>query len=430
MDARQVQALVRFGLGRRGNEPLPADPSAWLKGQITNPDPSRFPDTLTTAGCLGAWRDDSQHPVPDGKPTRVHAILKAEQIQQCNNALVTPAPFRERLVWFWTNHFAISLNRLECLPVAGAYVREAIRPHVSGRFSDMLLAVMRHPAMLMYLDNWTSMGPKSKTGRRTGRGLNENLARECLELHTLSPASGYTQTDVTSLAGVITGWTVDFSRPDPGFAFDPARHEPGGKTLLGKTFPEGEQGGVAALTFFANHPACHSFIATKLVRHFVDDNPPPDAVAAIVAVLRDTHGDLGAASKALVDLPGAWMKLNKLRAPIDYIAACARAVEATPVTTSLAAELMEGLGQPLWTPPLPNGWPDRAEDWAGPEALLRRAELANKIASRHPDPDPAEVADACLGPYLRAETLGAIRGAGSRRAAMTILMASPEFMRR
>jgi uncharacterized protein (DUF1800 family) len=430
MDTQQAQALIRFGLGRRGSEPLPADPTAWLRDQIINPDPSQFPAALSTAACLIAWRDDSLDPPPPGTPARVRRILSGEQIQQMNNALVTPAPFRERLVWFWTNHFTISLNRLECLPVAGAFIREAIRPHVAGRFSDMVLAVMRHPAMLMYLDNWTSIGPKSATGFATGRGLNENLARECMELHTLSPASGYTQDDVTSFARVITGWGIDFARAEPGFAFDARSHEPGAKTVFGRSLPEGEQGGIDALAFFADHPACHTFLATKLVRHFVADEPPPGAVAAIAGVLRDTHGDLGAASLALVDLPGAWTKLNKLRSPMDYIAACGRAVEALPVTTTLAAELMAGLGQPLWTPPLPDGWPDRAEDWAGPEALLRRAELANKIAGRHPDADPAEIADACLGPYLRAETLSAIRFAGSCRGAMTVLMASPEFMRR
>ncbi len=430
MDARQAQALIRFGLGRRGNDPLPDDPAAWLKGQIHGPDPVQFPGALSSTACLSAWREDSLHPMPPGSPSRVQTILATEKIQYLNVPLTTAAPFRERLVWFWSNHFAISLTRLECLPVAGAFIREAIRPHVTGRFHDMLLAVMRHPAMLMYLDQTVSIGPHSKTGLATGHGLNENLARECMELHTLSPASGYTQADVTSFAGVITGWTVDFGATTPGFVFDPASHEPGAKTVMGKTFPEGEQGGIEALAFFADHPACHQFLATKLVRHFVADDPPPDDVRTIAGVLRDTNGDLGAASQALVDLPSAWTKLTKLRSPQDFLAACARAVEAAPLTTTLAAEMLEGLDEPLWSPPLPNGWPDRAQDWAGPEALLRRAELANKIAGRHPDPDPEQVAVATLGPYLRPETLQAIRFAGSRRAAMTLLMASPEFMRR
>ncbi len=248
----------------------------------------------------------------------------------------------------------------------------------------MVLAVMRHPAMLMYLDNFASIGPKSKAGLATGHGLNENLARECMELHTISPASGYTQADVTSFARIITGWTVDFGRPDPGFVFDPALHEPGAKTVLGRTFPRGRAGRHRGAGVLRRPPACHQFLAFKLVRHFVADEPPPDAVAAIAGVLRDTHGDLGAASQALVVLPAAWTKLTKLRSPMDYLAACARAVEAPPLTTSIASEMLDGLGEPLWMPPLPNGWPDRAQDWAGPEALLRRAELANKIAGRHP----------------------------------------------
>ena len=430
MDARQAQALNRFGLGRRASEPAPPDPVGWLKGQLAGPDPARFPSALTTAACLGAWRDDTRRPNGPGVPSRVQRILADDRRAHLNNALTTGVPFRERLVWFWSNHFAISLNRLECLPVAGSFVREAIRPHVTGRFADMLLAVMRHPAMLMYLDQWTSVGPASPVGAATGRGLNENLARECLELHTLSPASGYTQADVTNAARVLTGWTVDFTRPEPGFAFDPRSHEPGPKRVFGWTVPEGEQGGIALLNAVALHPACHRFLATKLVRHFVSDTPPASAVNAIARVLGDTGGDLGAASRALVDLPEAWAKLTKLRSPLDYVFACARAVDAPPLGTALASEVLEALGQPLWSPALPNGWPDRAVEWAGPEALLRRAEFANKVAGRHPDPDPAEVADACLGPYLRAETLRAICHAGSRRAGMTILMASPEFMRR
>ncbi len=428
MNETQAQALIRFGLGRRGDDPVPDDPKAWLRSQIAGPDTFSLPGARTTAQCLQDWRQDSVEPLPDG--SRVDRTLRSEKIGQMNNALVTPAPFRERLVWFWSNHFAISLTRLECKPVAGAYVREAIRPHVTGKFQDMLLAVMRHPAMLMYLDNWSSTGPNSAVGRAKGTGINENLARECMELHTMSPASGYTQADVTSFAQVITGWTIDFARAEPGFAFDPAAHQPGAKTVMGHSFPEGEQGGIEALTWFANHPATHDFIATKLVRHFVADIPPPDAVRTVAGTLRDTGGDLGAAALALIDLPGAWVPLTKLRPPIDYVAACARAVEATPVTTNIAAEMMAGLGQPLWTPPLPDGWADRAEAWAGPEALLRRAELASKVSYRHPDPDPAEVADLVLGPYLRAETLQAIRFAGSRRAGMVCLMASPEFMRR
>ena len=163
----------------------------------------------------------------------------------------------------------------------------------------MLLAVMRHPAMLLYLDNVGSVGPDSPAGQRGKRGLNENLARECLELHTVSPAAGYTQADVTNFARVLTGWSIDLPADPPGFRFRPFAHEPGEQIVMGRRFPPGEEGGVAALHFLADHPATHRFLATKLVRHFVADDPPEDAVRRIEGVLRDSDGDLGAAAAAL-----------------------------------------------------------------------------------------------------------------------------------
>lgn len=197
----------------------------------------------------------------------------------------------------------MSLRQGSTRAVIGAYMREAIRPHVTGRFSDMLLAVMRHPAMLMYLDNASSIGPDSATGRRSHHGLNENLARECLELHTVSPAAGYSQGDVTSFAAILTGWGVDMKAERPGFVFREKAHEPGPKTLMGQTFPEGEEGGVQALHFLGTHPATYHHIATQMVRHFVSDTPSPASVRHVETVLRDSEGDLQAASLALADLP-------------------------------------------------------------------------------------------------------------------------------
>ena len=178
----------------------------------------------------------------------------------------TDAPYRERLVWFWANHFTVSLRRGEVSAVLMPFIREAIRPHVNGRFADMLFAVMRHPAMLMYLDNAASIGPNSPAGLRSHRGLNENLARECLELHTLSPAAGYTQNDVTEFAKVLTGWSFDINYNPPQFVFRLNAHEPGPKTIMGQTFNHGAEGGIAALTWIADHPATHRHLATKLVR--------------------------------------------------------------------------------------------------------------------------------------------------------------------
>jgi uncharacterized protein (DUF1800 family) len=431
MDLPVVHALVRFGLGRRGAEPLPADPGAWLRGQLHGSDSARFPAPPSTAAGLAALREDRENKPEPGK-SRGRALFRQDATAQLANALTTQAPFRERLVWFWTNHFTISLRRGQCAALAGAFVEEAVRPHVTGRFADMLLAVMRHPAMLLYLDNAGSVGPDSPVGQRSRRGLNENLARECLELHTVSPAAGYTQADVTNFARILTGWSIDLQADPPGYRFRPFTHEPGEQTVMGRRFPPGEEGGVAALMFLAGHPATHRFLATKLVRHFVADDPPADAVRRIEGVLRDTGGDLGAAAAALTTLDAAWQPQSKLRAPIDFMIAALRALHAPPpqVDQPWMIGVLAGLGQPMWSAPQPDGWPDRAADWAGPEATLRRVDWAYGVAGRLAVPDPSDVAEASLGPLLRAETLEAMRHAGSRRDALTLLLSSPEFQRR
>jgi uncharacterized protein (DUF1800 family) len=428
MDTRATQALVRFGLGRRAGEPLPSDPAEWLLDQLRRPDPAHFDDPPTTAAGLTALREDRATKPPPGE-SRSAALFRQQATAQLANAVTTPAPFRERLVWFWTNHFVISRRQGACACVAGAFVEEAIRPHVTGRFGDMVLAVMRHPAMLLYLDNTRSFGPDSPVGQKTHRGLNENLARECMELHTVSPLAGYSQADVTAFANILTGWSIDLQADPPGFRYRPFAHEPGVQTVLGQQFSASEGGGVAALAFLANHPATHRFLATKLVRHFVADDPPTDAVRRIEAVLRNTNGDLGAASGALVALDAAWQPGTKLRTPQDFVVASVRTLDISPDQVPMQG-ILGGLGQPLWTAPAPNGWPDRAAEWAAPEAMLRRIDWASGFAGRIGDHDVVEVADNTLGPLLRPETRDAIRRAGSRRDAMTLLLTSPEFQRR
>ena len=427
-------ALVRFGLGRRGGEPLPADPAAWLLDQLRQPDPTRFADPPTAAAGLSALREDRMTRPPNlesrSGESRSRALFKREATRQLANAIVTPAPFRERLVWFWTNHFTVSAKRGACAPVAAAFVEEAIRPHVTGRFGDMLLAAMRHPAMLLYLDNVGSVGPDSAAGQKNHRGLNENLARECLELHTVSPLAGYTQSDVTAFANILTGWSIDLQADPPGFRYRPFAREPGVQTLLHRPFPPGEAGGVAALAFLANHPATHRFLATKLVRHFVADDPPPDAVRVIEGVLRDTGGNLGAASAALVTLDAARAPGTKLRTPMEYVVASIRTLDVPPAQIPNLTGILAALGQPLWSAPAPNGWPDRAADWAGPEAMLQRVDWASGFAGRIGNRDVEEIAANALGPLLRPETRDAIRQAGSRRDAAALLLTSPEFQRR
>ncbi|MBV9784260.1 MAG: DUF1800 domain-containing protein [Acidisphaera sp.] len=434
MDTRTAHALIRFGLGRRGADPLPGDPAAWLHRQLQGPDPANFADLPATPQALSVLREqreaEKRDPNSLGRPRPVQVLFRTDAAAQLANAIDTPAPFRERLVWFWTNHFTVSLRQGGTAAVIGPFIREAIRPHVTGRFADMLLAVMRHPAMLMYLDQAGSVGPDSLAGQRQHRGLNENLARECMELHTVTPAAGYTQADVTAFARVLTGWSIELRTETPGMVFRPNAHEPGTQTVMGHEFPPGEAGGVAALMFLASYPTTHRNLAAKLVRHFVADDPPPDAVRRIEGVLRDSDGDLGAASAALIDLAQAWQPLTKLRSPQDYVIAAIRALALPDELRPDVLGVMGMLGQPLWNAPLPNGWPDRAADWAGPEELLRRADWAFGVSARAADADPVALAEANLGPLLRPATLAAMQHAGSRRDAMTLLLSSPEFMRR
>ena len=429
MDTRTAQALIRFGLGPRPGDPMPRDPADWLIAQLHAADPARLDPRPSTARGLAALRSDRENKPPAGQSAG-RALFRAEAQAELAHALTTPAPFRERLVWFWTNHFTVSVRAGACAAVTGAFIEEAIRPHVTGRFEDMLLAAMRHPAMLLYLNNAGSVGPDSRAGINRHLGLNENLARECMELHTVSPAAGYAQADVTSFARLITGWSIDLRSDPPGFRFRPFAHEPGTQIVMGHRFPPGEEGGIEALRFLANHPATHHFLATKLVRHFVADTPPPDAVRRIQTVLRDTGGDLRAAAIALVRLDAAWRPGTKLRTPQEFVVATFRLLEVDGMQEPNLLQPLAGLGQPFCAAPQPNGWSDQAAEWAGPEAMMRRIDWAFGVANRAGNPEPQELAEAALGGLLRAETAAAIRRAPSRREAMTLLLTSPEFQRR
>lgn len=429
MDTHAAQAMIRFGLGRRGAEPRPSDPAAWLRGQLTVADPG--PPGPSLADGFAAVLQDRNDKAPPGTPRKVGTLFKSEIDALVSHAVATTTPFRERLVWFWANHFTISLRGGRTAAIGGDYLRTAIRPNVTGRFGDMLLAVMRHPAMLTYLDNAQSFGPASPAGQRRDKGLNENLARESLELHTVSPAAGYTQADVTSYARILTGWSIANGDPEPaGFRFRPQMHEPGEQTVLGHSFPAGEDGGVAALAFLANHPATHRHLATKLVQHFVSDDAPAADIRRIEGVLRDTRGDLGQAAATLVTLASAWRPLTKLRSPQDYVLAALRVADLPEGNRPDGAAIMRGLGQPVFGAPFPIGWADRASDWAGPEAMMRRLDWSYGFSGRAAALDPAAIADASLGPLLTPATATAIARAGSRRDGLTLLFTSPEFQRR
>jgi uncharacterized protein (DUF1800 family) len=341
--------------------------------------------------------------------------------------------FAERLVWFWSNHFCVNSDNTVA---AGAYEREAIRPHVLGKFVDMLLAAESHPAMLVYLGNAASMGPNSVAGINRDRGLNENLGREILELHTLGVRTGYDQEDVTSFAKVITGWTTYVpDTPEHGgeFLFYPRFHEPGPQTVLGKAYRDaGIEQGRAVLRDLARHPATALHIATKLARHFVADEPPPALVETLRLKFIETDGDLWQVSKALVTAPESWApEQAKLKRPSEWIMTCYRAAGFNGVDPRLAAPTMTRLGEPLWRPPAPKGFPDTESDWI--DGIAHRLDTANAIAQNPRIAerlDPKAMLEAGLGPLASAETRSAVTRAESKQQAIALLVMAPEFQRR
>jgi uncharacterized protein (DUF1800 family) len=304
----------------------------------------------------------------------------------------TDAPFAERLVAFWSNHLCVSTaGKVQVAPLAGSYERDVVRAHLFGKFEDMVLASARHPAMLIYLDNVQSVGPNAPAlqRRRRGarqRGLNENYARELLELHTLGVDGGYTQQDVTELARILTGWTVRgaggrSAGADFGFHFDDALHEPGSKTVLGVTYrAAGQEEGERVIRALCRHPATAQFIARKLAAHFIADTPPVPAIKALAKAFHESAGDLRVVHATLLDLPQSWSSdTRKLRTPQDWLVAVLRAFQIEEITPNFVFALRQ-LRHPLWAPPAPKGFGDSLQDWADPDSLLNRAELARTLA--------------------------------------------------
>lgn len=410
-----LRARNRYGMGARIDEKDLADPRGWLRQQVTRDAVLQEREGLPTAAEIGtanralidAQRSREEVALREARE-RIRAIARAEGAAALGARVTSETPFAERLVAFWCNHLCVAIPaKPPIASLAGLYEREVIRTHVFGRYEDMVLASARHPAMLVYLDNASSIGPGSAAARgaaRRGRehGLNENYARELLELHTLGVDGGYDQADVEALARILTGWTVagfgfaerltrgrggrdrSGSGSDAvGFQFVDLMHEPGAKDLLGERYGEaGEEEGERAIAALCRHPSTARFVSTKLVRHFVADDPPPDAVERVERRWIETEGDLAEVAIALVELEHGWDPAHvKFRAPQDWLVAMLRAVGARDVPEPIG-RLLQQLRQPLWAPGSPKGYGDAKSDWADPDSLLNRAELARTAASR------------------------------------------------
>jgi uncharacterized protein (DUF1800 family) len=369
----------------------------------------------------------AQAPTPPAE-TVPQQIFFAEAKAHFDAAITAEIGFVERLVWFWSNHFCVNADDTV---MAGGYEREAIRPHVLGHFVDLVQAAEGHPAMLLYLTNTLSMGPNSVAGINRTRGLNENLAREILELHTLGVRTGYTQDDVTSFAKVITGWTIlpTDSNPDHGgeFLFHRRLHEPGSQTVIGKSYRDtGVEQGRAVLADLARHPATAKHIAAKLARHFVADDPPPALVARLAQRFEETEGDLWEVSKALVTAPESWSEERvKIKRPSEWNVALLRAARFTGDVRAIVPGLNR-LGEPLWRPPSPRGFPDDNVAWL--DGLSHRLDIANNFAQRNGDRlDAAAMVETAFGPLASEETRRAVARAETKPQALTLMLMAPEF---
>ncbi len=438
---RAAIAVNRFGSGARPGEleDAAADPRDWLHNQL--PTRATLPDALASTSnsvdrvrAFLEAREDGSEAVGRLLRGAMRNAYQADAAARTRAAIESDRPFVERLVQFWSNHFTVSAVKPVIAGVVGPYEVEAIRPHVTGRFADMLKAVVRHPAMLAYLDNLASIGPNSRAGRRRDAGLNENLAREVLELHTLGVDGGYTQDDVGAMAAMLTGWSMGRLRdPRPGaFMFRARAHEPGDKVLLGLRYAEsGEAEAASALDALARHPSTARHVATKLVRHFVSDDPTPSAVEHIANVFLSSDGDLRMVAAALVDLPEAWRQpLPKVRSPNDMVVAALRALQ-VPVEDGKLVGSLHLLGQAPFRADSPAGWPDTAAQWLGPDALMRRTDWAVAVGDRVGRAiDPRVLAEQTIGPVASESTMFLINGAPSAAEGVAMTFLSPEFQRR
>ena len=464
-------AAHRFGLGEADLSTVGADAQGWLLAQLGPAEAQR--GTGLANGVEGLKRYAEliarlrQPAMAASAPAMVapanealRTIVQADVRARLSTAAMSERPFNERLALFWANHFTVSVAKNNARGMAGAFEREAIRPHIAGNFETLLRAAATHGGMLRYLDNDASAGPESTAVRRLAlrprvegeagprlTGLNENLAREILELHTLGVADGgaayggwggYTQADVTEFARVLTGWRVPLAQlaegtGQPTSRFDPNWHQPGPKIVLGQRYAEGPEALAAVLHDLALHPSTARFVSTKLARHFVADEPPPALVARLEAAWRRSGGDLPSLYRALIESPEAWAPQPlKLKTPEEFVISTARLLRLGEQAFARQPDGGIGtLGQRVQAAPSPAGWPDRAEEWLGPDAVWKRVEWATRVADRMGrQTDARALASTSLGPLLQDATMRQIERAADGPQAVALLLLAPEFQRR
>ncbi|MDH3195067.1 MAG: DUF1800 domain-containing protein [Hyphomicrobiales bacterium] len=442
-------AAIRFGYGFRPGEAPPTAAEALIK-QLQQGARARLEfdiDPLPArVAKLKAFRQAKRTDSNSAEFLKLRKELarysRKEVMRRLLQRAQSPHGFYERLAAFWADHFSVSSRNLTHRVVVPMFEIEAIRPNIMGDFAEMLVASCQHPVMLYYLDQPQSFGPNSPVGQRRKRGLNENLAREFLELHTLGVGGPYTQRDVREFAELLTGYAVrqDYAE----FRFLAQRAEPGAETVLGRSYGGGQSSADDAAAFLrdlARHPATSRYIAQKLAVHFIADEPPEDLVAHLEQAFQHSDGHLPRVYEALVEHPAAWDLFGrKVKPPVELMVSTWRALgldlRDADKNDELAKEALSGLramGQRIFDAPGPDGWPETAVDWITPQGLAARIEWVSKVAqfvARQRDIDPRRFAEQALGDALSPQTMLAVAGAPERWEGIALTLASPEFNRR
>lgn len=463
-DLQAAIAATRFGLGARPDEIAAAqgDPQGFLLAQTKRKAASGQIRALpleraealqnfrqAQAAFLKANRQQDRkardlQPEVNAARTVLRDQIAADVLERAARGATTDAGFAERWALFWANHFSVGAGNFVRTATIGPYEVAAIRPHVFGRFADLLAAAETHPAMLLYLDQNGSVGPDSPLAQRMARGkaaqrqvgLNENLAREILELHTVGVNGGYTQADVTEFARALTGLTFrGFNAPAEEVGetyFRQIAHQPGPRSVMGVVYEvEGEAQALAILKDLAARPQTARFISAKIARHFVADDPPPALVARLEAAWRDTEGALDQVAAALITAPEAWApEPAKFKTPYEFMISSWRAVGDAPRRPADLA-MLTAMGHRPFYAPSPEGWPDEAAAWATPDGVIKRLVWTQDYAPRAIGAaDPSNIAVDALGARLSPATATAVARAESRGEGLALLLMSPEFQRR
>jgi uncharacterized protein (DUF1800 family) len=487
----EIDSLARVGVGRwiesqlEAGQPEPALKAAEREFDILRLSPdelaSRAVEVMRERRAEKA-RGDSQDDKPRGgrrNPDDPRRLAGQFQQLALTRAVLAENQLREVMADFWTNHFNVVLTKGADRYLLPGYIERTIRPHALGRFEDLLLAVAQSPAMLFYLDNVRSVAPGSEPPAlrnarfhrfqspradslraRLPTGINENYARELLELHTLGVDGGYTQQDVINTARILTGWSME--RPDRGadFEFHDWAHDEGEKVVLGTRFPagHGKDEGERLLKLLAEQPATMHHISAKLCQRFVSDEPTDGCIDDAVAAWRESHGDIRRVLRAIFRSPDFWAPVavsHKFKTPLEFVVSAARAVGARPDTAPVMAGVVGRLGQPLYLQASPAGYPAVEAEWANSGALLERMNVASALAAGRleglaPDLDrlvvgalSSEQIVTALGVQLFAGNLSAHSaevigreaanpppGVGPRAYAVALALGAPDFQRR